>query len=72
MTCRWCDETAKHIGVFGSLITMEIWDVQLCQQHADTVRGQIAHSEPIWAPLYYGQGYDQAHYADDWLINEMV
>ena len=71
MNCDWCSETetAKHIGVFGSLITMNVWDVRLCQQHADTVRYQKPRrGEPIWAPLHYGQAHDQSHYADDWLI----
>ena len=70
MNCNWCSETAtaKHIAVFGSMITMNVWDVRLCQEHANTVRNQTPYGDPIWAPLHYGQASDRAHYADDWLI----
>jgi hypothetical protein len=69
--CRWCEGKAEYRGVFGSLITMEIWDVPLCQYHADTVSRQH-NSEPIWAPSYTKEANNQDHYADEWMIIEMV
>jgi hypothetical protein len=69
MKCGWCHELAEHTAVFGSLITMETWDVKLCLYHADNVRCQITHRDPIWAPLNNNEHHNQSHYADDWLIS---
>jgi hypothetical protein len=72
MKCSWCDEKADHVIVFGSMVTMEVWDIVSCWHHASVVKnGEQFSGEPIWAPTNSREDHNQAHYADAWEIREM-
>lgn len=53
--CSWCGNPASHHVVFGSLTTMEIWDVMLCAAHKEQCESNIIRFHAVYAPLNVDQ-----------------